>query len=305
MNSKEVNEILERVNTEYNSVVNSKEYNLGRRIYKYLNYLKTFNIKAMIGGVKQSKSAKLATKHVTVKKPEHFFNKGEVCEDGIKGVVYTCITGGYDCVKEPLFAGHNLDYVLFCDDTKKEGLRFWEAREIPAFEEVGGKNLKNRYCKMHPFDLFPSYDYAIYIDGNVNVVADISVLYDVARKSKIGIAMHQHPDRDCVYDEAKTCVALGKGDKDKIEIQMKEYESLGFPHNFGLCEATIIVFDLHNPVAKEIMDSWWSDFNIRESGRDQLSFPFVIWKNGYSIDDVGCLGDNKKYNLMFRVSGHE
>lgn len=305
MNSRDLNEILERVSIEYNSLVNSKEYNLGRRIYKYLKYIKTFNIKALCSGMKDAKKAKLAAKHSTVKRTERFYNRGEVCEDNIKGSVYTCITGGYDCVKEPLLVGHNLEYILFCEDIEKDTLHFWQAREIPSFKEGGAKNLKNRYCKMHPFELFPDRDYAIYIDGNVNVVADISVLYDVARKSKLGIAMHKHPSRDCLYDEAEACIALGKGNKDKICEQMNSYETEGFPHNFGMCEATIIVFDLHNTTAKEIMDLWWSDFFARKSGRDQLSFPYVVWKKGYSIEDVGCLGDDKKYNLMFRVSGHE
>ena len=75
--------------------------------------------------------------------------------------------------------------------------------------------------------------------------------------------------------------------------------------DFGMVEATIIIVDLNNPIAKKIMDDWWYELLRSHSGRDQLSFPYVLWKNGYHISDVGCLGNNRRRNPKFRTRLHK
>ena len=93
-----------------------------------------------------------------------------------------------------------------------------------------------------------------YIDGNIQVVSDVSCLYTAARYSTSGIAMHRHRTRDCAYLEAKACILSGKGNKEAIIKQMEKYETEGFPHNFGLCEASIIVVDFETPNSNFIFD---------------------------------------------------
>ena len=73
---------------------------------------------------------------------------------------------------------------------------------------------------------------------------------------------------------------------------------------FGLFECTIIVTDLHNNKGIELLDKWWNEFIKSESMRDQISLPYVIWKNGYSIDDIGNLGYNLKLNPKFKCWDH-
>ena len=101
--------------------------------------------------------------------------------------------------------------------------------------------------KMHPFEFFKDeYDYTIYIDGNVRIISDVTSLFRVAKDSKCGFAMHEHYRRKCAYDEADVCVYKNKGNAEAIKKQMKRYEKEGFPRDFGLLEATIIVTDLKN-----------------------------------------------------------
>ena len=35
--------------------------------------------------------------------------------------------------------------------------------------------------------------------------------------------------------------------------------------------------------------------------RDQIALPYVMWKNGYSFEDVGLLGDNVFKNPVFSI----
>ena len=91
-------------------------------------------------------------------------------------------------------------------------------------------SLINRYIKFHPFELLgKDYDYSVYIDGNITPVTDLTVFTEKINP-EIGIAMHMHSQRNCVYDEAKACMILGKGQKANIEKQIKRYEDQGFPY---------------------------------------------------------------------------
>ena len=37
------------------------------------------------------------------------------------------------------------------------------------------------------------------------------------------------------------------------------------------------------------------------SGRDQLALPYIIWKLGYHMSDIGSLGNNLFLNPKFRI----
>ena len=57
----------------------------------------------------------------------------------------------------------------------------------------------NRYIKLHPQEFFLNeYRYAIYIDGNIRVMSDLSP-YTRKCNCKTGIAMHRHVQRICAY----------------------------------------------------------------------------------------------------------
>lgn len=220
-----------------------------------------------------------------------------------KGVVYSCITGDYDSVENPLLLNKCLDYVLFTDNNEIKS-NVWTIIETDKGDLKG--NLVNRFYKMHPFKYFgDKYDYSIYIDGNVQIISDVTSLYNVAKKSKSGLAMHKHYARDCAYDEADICIYNGKGDKQAINEQMEEYEKDGFPRKFGLLEATIIVTDLKSINSKKIYDEWWREFYNTNSKRDQLSLPYILWKNKYIISDVGIIGENEYLNPKFRIKKHK
>ena len=71
-----------------------------------------------------------------------------------------------------------------------------------------------------------------------------------------------------------------------------------------MLEATIIVTDLKNKVAKKLLNDWWDEFISTESLRDQISLQYIVWKNKLKIDDIGVLGNNLYRNPKFRVNIH-
>lgn len=223
----------------------------------------------------------------------------------MKIVAYTCVTGGYDMPQLPMMTFDNLDYVLYTDTVEKYSnlASVYKIMNITNFVENYSSILANRYIKLHPSELFQDYDFAIYLDGNVRIVSDIRQVINYC-SSSTGIAMHLHRERDCAYDEAEVCKILNKGNKDKIDLQMTKYKNAGFPRHFGLNEASVIVSSLHSSIAIELMDMWWEEFLASGSYRDQLAWPYILWKNNYSIEDVGCLGTNIYKNYIFEMIKH-
>ena len=219
-----------------------------------------------------------------------------------KVVVYTCIAGRYDSVNEPRFRMNpNVSYVLFTDQDIRSDV--WDVREIPEqISHLDGVQ-KNRYLKMHPHEFLRDFDYAIYIDGNVQVISDMSGLVNLM-PAEIGFAMHFHNVRNCVYQEAVACQCLKKGSPEGITKDVERYLKMGYPRENGLLECTVFVTDLHSEASKKIYEQWWEEFLKSESKRDQLSLPIVLWKNKIPIEKVGTLGSNLYRNPKFRVMSH-
>lgn len=295
-------DVIEKLNKEIldNQQKNSMETIKKRRVKQF----KAFFPFHILKWYKKHRMWKSATA-LSMPTEKIFFATGKPVRDK-KGVVYTCVTGGYDRVREPFLINDNLDYIVFSDkDLNNEKDSVWKYQSLPNQEDCNQwKNYANRFCKMHPFELFPEYDYAIYVDGNVEIVSDVTGLYKVAHESKLGIAMHSHNLRQCIYDEAEVCKAYGKGNAEDIDMQVNKYRTEKFPFKFGMVEATIIVTDLKNDIARHLFNDWWNEFILTRSKRDQLSFPYVLWKNGYKMSDLGCLGNDEYRNPKFRIHQH-
>ncbi len=224
-----------------------------------------------------------------------------------KIIVYTCILNDYDTLYSPLIETENATYVVFSDNkkiTKKTNL--WEFRPIPDKIKKKCNNnytLINRYIKMHPHELFPNYDYALYVDGCLRVISDITTLLENINDTT-GLAMHLHPKRKDIYEEAKACLKYSLGNKYAIKQLIDKYKQEGFPYHYGLFEAGIIAIDLKNPNFKLIMDDWWTNLVASKTERDQLVFTYVLWKLNYKASDIGVLGDNLDNNPKFRRVVH-
>ena len=294
---------IEILNAEYLEIFNSNEYILGKRIIKFLRLIKSFKILELSDTIKSFMTQKIVVDGSgKVNERIEFCNGKNISNSN--GIVYTCITGGYETeVKEPLLLPKELFFVITDTPELCYGKKC-TCQSIDNNVHRLGSLYQNRFYKMHPFIFKNKYSYSMYIDGNVRVIGNIKGLFSIAHEAKTGIAMHRHNSRNCVYDEAIACVKIGAGNKEKIIEQIKRYRTEGFPSKFGLCEATIIVTDLENPVAEKIMSDWWNEFKSSESCRDQLSLSYVLWKNGYTIEDVGYLGNNLLRNPKFRIEDY-
>ncbi len=223
-----------------------------------------------------------------------------------KIAVYTCITGGYDVVKEPLVIEDECDYYIFSDNERmcKEPYR-WIDVDLTVPDKGMSNKDKNRYCKLHPHILFTGYDYAIYLDGSIQIKRPVA--HNITRVGKSGLALHKHRSGDCVYTEGIFLTWLGVVKKEEMVKEVTRFMDEGIPKHFGLRECSMIVTDLQNPIALEFYDKWYEEY-MRGSKRDQQALIYTLWEMGLCVDDIGNLGGefylNNNPDISWHISEH-
>lgn len=217
--------------------------------------------------------------------------------------VYMAVFGGYDSLKEPLFSPDNVDYFIFTDEKVKADSKW---KKIPYEVYVNDPNMtgteKNRYLKMFPHLLFQNYEYSVYIDGNVQVMADFTPL--AMQTDNFPVAMHLHKDRDCVYEEIRACLNKNKDTKQALLKHCAVLQDIGVPEHWGLLEAPVIARRHHDPVSIKMMETWWKCF-WSGSRRDQIALIQSLWLLKTPPQMLGGLGDNVLASSRFIWEAHQ
>lgn len=295
---KEYCELIEKINKEYFDILSSKQYLYGRKVANIIGALKKHKIRSLLAAWIQG----IKIRRTCCKRDNSNYIYGNYPNRNLRFCVYTCITGNYDNLQPIHIRPQNVDYIAFTDNPniKPNG---WIVMDLPDIvKNIKGHANRNRYLKMHP-NLVGYYDYALYVDGLVEIYSDITNLVNVI-DNRYGIAIHNHFSRDCVYEEVKFCNILKLGNCEKMIPMIKKYKEEGYPKHNGLLECTVILTDLKNDISISILDEWWKEHLQNETKRDQLSLPYILWKRGININHIGTLGNNVKTNPKFRINGH-
>jgi hypothetical protein len=196
-----------------------------------------------------------------------------------KIVVYTAIVNNYNPLRNPANVDPGIDYVCFTDQPRWFALSnntIWKGRPFPDGDLDATR--MNRQVKLLPHKFFPEYEYSVYVDGSINIVGDIRALLE--KYDHPSMLSFNHPRRSCIYEEGKVCIEMGKEDPRVIARQLDRYRSEGFPEDFGLTENAVLIRRHNDPAIIKLMEDWWHEL-LTESRRDQLSFPYVAWRNGF------------------------
>ncbi len=200
-----------------------------------------------------------------------------------KGVIYTCITGGYDNLIQHNCVNQNFDYVCFTDNAEllnKKQVGIWQIRPL-IFDKLDPTR-NNRWHKTHPHVLFPEYDLSIYMDSNIDILSD-KLFCMIEPPKKLMVPMHYI--RDCIYDECQQVIKDQKDSPENVHKMLNFLKKEHMPHHYGLTENCILIRQHNDSKIKKIMDEWWY-FIENYTKRDQLSFAYVLWKNGVLVDQI-------------------
>ncbi|KAK4429119.1 hypothetical protein Salat_1212100 [Sesamum alatum] len=216
-----------------------------------------------------------------------------------KVVVSTCAFGGGDDLYQPIGMSETslqkVCYVAFWDEitlatqeaqgNKVDENHFigkWRiiiVRDLPFRDQ----RLNGKIPKMLPHRLFPNARYSIWVDSKSQFRRDpLGVLEALLWRSNDELAISEHGARSSVYDEAKAVVRKNKATPEEVQVQMEQYRLDGLPEDKrfngkkALAEASIIVRK-HTPMSNLFMCLWFNEV-VRFTSRDQLSFPYVLWR---------------------------
>jgi len=203
-----------------------------------------------------------------------------------RGVVYTCITGGYDDLRDIAaydYIAPEWDYVCFTDDAALVAERrvgIWEVRPL-AFSELDlGRN--NRWHKLHPHVLFPDMEESVYVDANIDILSP--ALFDDIDRIGGDFVLPRHFGNQCIYAEFRDVLKFGKDDAATVERQLQAVRDSGMPPNYGHAENNVLYRRHARPDVVALDEEWWR--LVRDgSRRDQLSLMWLFWKRGWRVED--------------------
>ncbi len=206
-----------------------------------------------------------------------------------KIVVYTCIIGDYDDLKEPLVISPECDYFIISDKKpeRKTAFQYIDIKEIVP-TDITDNTRKNRYCKINVHKIFPQYRYSVYFDGSMQLKNSMVDFIYRLPKTRL-IAYCPNPWKG-IYREVMSVLQNKRDDERILLEQAEKYWLEGMPEDFGSVICCMLIREHNNSVCKKIMEEWWEQL-VQFSKRDQVSLPYVLWKNGYTISEVGVVMD--------------
>lgn len=294
-------EQIKKVNTDWLRLRKSSQYRIGLIINEVTGDIKYLRLSAL------SKSVKRWTRGAKSRQIQS--HKGIVCEKTNKTnyfssdriAIYTAVFGDYDCVPEPYCTPDNCDFYIFTDQKHEDESSIWKKKSIPNEIRKFSNAEKNRYLKMHPDRVFADYKYSVYIDGNVQIITDLTEYINML--GTIGIGIHLHDSRSCVFDELEVIRRTRRESSENIKRHINYLKETGMPGNYGLLQCNVIIREHNNPVCLDIMDHWWQEY-MMYTKRDQVSLPHVLYLHGIEVNEIGILGSSVYSNPSFRVVNH-
>ena len=195
-----------------------------------------------------------------------------------KRVVFTCITGGYDELRDPKFVSPYVDYICFTDDSSLTS-NVWKIKQIPCELKNLSKVKQQRLVKILPHKWLSDYDASLWVDSNILIVSDIKDFFDKYSFEDAFLFTNKHPGRDCIYREQLGIIRLNKDTYENTSPQIDRYREEGFPEHYGLAE-TNIMLRAHKDLKCVKLMNLWAEEILNGSHRDQLSFNYCVWKCG-------------------------
>lgn len=194
-------------------------------------------------------------------------------------MVYTASMGTYHKGIQPLMS-LGVDAVAYADNPQvcADG---WDVRLMRRCQEHPRKAAK--WPKLHPHILFPFHDLSIWIDAGWRVVNEKFVAEVVAALGDRPMAFLKHRWRTRLHDEAVATMEHAKYAGLPIRAQIEAYFADGYPDHLGLAECTMLVRRHHTKEAIAFDEAWWAE-NEQWTICDQLSAPYVMWKQGRAFD---------------------
>ena len=191
----------------------------------------------------------------------------------MRKLIYTSNFGRYDTIRPPLVITPGWDYVCVTDFPRPDTGWNTMAYNNPKMPRW----LIAREPKIKFNDFFPNYDISIYIDSSMEINTNLDNFLEGKLSDSADMAIMQHPERHCVYNEIYACVVhdrISKADSAKIS---NKYRAEEIPKIGGMTENRVIIRKHDRPNLDKFCDLWFEETKF--TTRDQISFMYTYYKN--------------------------
>lgn len=190
--------------------------------------------------------------------------------------VYTSAIGNYDWILQPRVRPDGVDFLRF-SDRKPWRLGHWAHRDLPPLPAACSERLMTRLPKLCPHEVLPDHDIVVWIDGNIEVIGDLTPLLEQFVSLGTDVAMFPHPKGRTVSEEIDFAI---KAEKilpeffDAADQQRIRYREEGVSDE-KIVEASIIFYRLPSDALRMAGEKWWGEL-ATYTQRDQISQPFAM-----------------------------
>lgn len=192
-----------------------------------------------------------------------------------RNVVYTAIIGHYDSVPcvDPSLVEEGWDFLCF-SDLPIEVAPPWQLRRVVRLSD--GAAATNRHLKFLGHQILDDYDWALYMDGNLELIRPPSYFLQQAQAQPC--VLLEHPNRATVSEEIVACIVSGKiGLSEGIRLA-RRHRAAGFEPSTPLTANRLFVRSLADPKLNTCFEATYSAY-LQGPRRDQLHLNFELWRH--------------------------
>jgi hypothetical protein len=208
---------------------------------------------------------------------------------GLKEIyAYTAVFGRGDVLLEPAFEAW--DVPLYCfTDLRFKGKSMWQMVHVDLGNLPRAK--RNRKVKIWWPPVFKGCLYSLYLDSTAELLVDPRELIQFLEPGS-DICVFGHPERDCLYEEARAVIQFRRADPQLVRRQIVAYREKGIAPHSGLWACTVIL-RRHTGFMRDFCRRWLEEV-MQFSHRDQISFPVVVQETGAKVSTFpGSLLNNE------------
>lgn len=200
------------------------------------------------------------------------------------------------------YINYDYDYIIYTENLISYLYnlnQIWQYYPLPEKLKKEDNDIKNQIIlKVNPNLYLPSqYNYSIYIKSNIIIKYDINFFKNELNKKfgNFNLYLSKNQKYNCIYDIIRIICLKRKEKIITLIPQIEKYINDNFPHNYGLYKTNILIRNHKNQNIIKLMNNWEKNI-FNGSLRDELSLPYVIWKNNFS--DFASFNKNI-FNIYF------
>ena len=217
-------------------------------------------------------------------------------EKNKRTIIYSAIIGNYDDLKTPLYVDPSIKYICFTNNIEIKS-DIWDIKYI-SDESLTNVQLA-RKIKIMPYKYLDIGDDIIWVDAKYQILSDLRD-YVAKYKKMSGMLCFPHFIRNNICDEMTELIRIYPEMKQKLIRQTGRYLLDGFCDNYGLFDTGCLYRDFSSQGIYDLMNDWWE--NVKKyTHRDQISFPYVCWKNSFHPDICDLMIED---NIYLKVMPH-